>query len=206
MMAIRFAYPVFDSFENDKNNIASILITAIYWRNLFTNIIPENPRGYICVLQNSYNQTHQIDGATEVTILGERDLHDTHYNHLVQVPDVNQFVQQRSRPSTLSYTTVSLNQECGRYTLHIYPSKVTEDEYVSRKPIVYSMVIIGSMLLTTVVLLLLDRTIAWTSLTKVRVFLCLSRSLESYWVGPLLWMIVMTVGYRIFPVRDFSSS
>jgi hypothetical protein len=72
-----FAYPVFDSFGDDRQ-VAGVLATSFYWKLFFTDILPSSASGIVCILANSYNQTlaYRIDGP-DVTYLGDEDLHDT---------------------------------------------------------------------------------------------------------------------------------
>jgi signal transduction histidine kinase/ActR/RegA family two-component response regulator len=146
-----FAYPVFDSFEDDRQ-LAGVLATDIYWKQLFANILLPSVSGIICILENSYNQTltYRIDGP-DVTYLGEEDLHDTRYDYLEELADINAHVQSQAGPETRSYTTAPLNKEFGKYTLRIYPSRETEEHFSSNKPWVYTIVVASTFLFTSIV-------------------------------------------------------
>jgi signal transduction histidine kinase/CheY-like chemotaxis protein len=146
-----FAYPVFDSFEDDRQ-IAGVLATNVIWKLFFTGILPPSASGIVCILENSYNQTlaYRIDG-TDVTYLGNEDRHDTQYDHLEEFADINAYVQSRAGPETRSYTEVPLNKEFGKYTLRIYPSRDTEEHFSSSKPWLYTMVVASTFLFTSIV-------------------------------------------------------
>jgi len=154
------AYPVFDSFEEDRQ-VAGLLATNIYWLVFFSNSLPPTASSYICILENSYNQTlaYSIHGS-DATYLGEGDLHDNRYDSLEQSADINDFVQARAGPRTRSYTTVPLNKEYGKYRLRIYPTKEMEDKFSTNKPWVYTAVVLGVILLSTIILVVLDRVVA----------------------------------------------
>jgi signal transduction histidine kinase/CheY-like chemotaxis protein len=146
-----FAYPVFDSFEDDRQ-LGGVLVTEIYWKLFFANILPPSASGIICILENSFNQTlvYRIDGP-DVTYLGEEDSHDTRYDHLERHADINAYVESQAGPETRSYTAVPLNKEFGKYTLRIYPSRDTEKHFFSNKPWVYTIVVASTFLFTSIV-------------------------------------------------------
>jgi signal transduction histidine kinase/CheY-like chemotaxis protein len=146
-----FAYPVFDSFEDDRK-LAGVLATTVDWKQLFTSLLPPSASGIVCILENSYNQTlaYRIDGP-EVTYLGDEDLHDPRYDYLEEFADINAYVQSRAGPETRSYTEVPLNKEVGKYTLRVYPSRDTEEYFTSNKPWVYMAVAASTFLFTSIV-------------------------------------------------------
>ena len=154
------AYPVFDSFGDDRT-VAGVLATNINWGLFFGDSLLDTARGYICVIENSYNQTfsYRVDGP-RATFLGELDRHDPNYDHLVQSADINEFVQDRAGPESRSYTTVPLNKEFGKYRLKIYPTRDTEDEFYTNKPWVYTAVVLSVFLVTSIILIVLDRIVA----------------------------------------------
>ena len=98
--------------------------------------------GVICVLKNTANQTFsfQIDGP-EVTYLGNRDYHDSHYNYLGEGRDVTSSVLDQASPANKAYTTVNLNGASISYILRVYPSQAFEDKYVNNKPFLYTFVV-----------------------------------------------------------------
>jgi signal transduction histidine kinase/CheY-like chemotaxis protein len=146
-----FAYPVFDSFEDDRQ-FAGVIATDVYWKLFFADILPPSASGIICVLENSFNQTlvYRIDGSN-VTYLGEEDSHDTRYDYLGELADINAYVESQAGPETRSYTAVPLNKEFGKYTLRIYPSRDTEESFSSNKPWVYTIVVASTFLFTSIV-------------------------------------------------------
>jgi signal transduction histidine kinase/CheY-like chemotaxis protein len=146
-----FAYPVFDSFEDDRQ-LAGVLHTNIYWKLFFADILPPSASGIICILENSFNQTlaYRIDGP-DVTYLGEQDLHDTRYDYLEELADINAYVENKAGPEIRSYTAVPLNKEFGKYTLRMYPSPDTKDHFFSNKPWVYTILVASTFLFTSIV-------------------------------------------------------
>ena len=154
------AYPVFDSFQPNRE-VAGVLALNVYWRRFFTQILPESANGYICIIENSYNQTlaYRLDGP-DATFLGEEDFHDSQFDYLAESADINKFVQQQASPETRSYTTVPLNREFGKYSLRIYPTSETQEHFQSNKPWVYGTAVLIVFVLTLVTLTCLDRVVA----------------------------------------------
>ena len=62
------AYPVFDSFEYESRRVVGVIVSGIYRRIQFRNVLPSTARGlYPCIL-NSFNQSmsFRIGGETVV--------------------------------------------------------------------------------------------------------------------------------------------
>ena len=144
-----FAYPVFDSFESDKQ-VAGILSTNIYWKILLSKLLPSSAQGIICVIENSFNQTfsYRIDG-TNASFLQMGDSHDPKYDDLVRSESVNDYLQSRASPKNRAYSTVGMSDNT-KYTISVYPSQDTEDMFVTNKPIVYTIVVIIGFVLVAV--------------------------------------------------------
>jgi nitrogen-specific signal transduction histidine kinase len=142
-------YPVFDSFAENRK-IGGALVSNLYWKLLFTSILPETAFGYICILENSYNQTlaYPLDGP-DASFVGWEDIHDTRYNHLEEFADINAFSKSRAGPETLSFTGVPLNHEFGKYKLRIYPSSDTEDHFSTNKPWIYTVLVACTFIFTS---------------------------------------------------------
>ena len=106
-----FVYPVFDTMGPipDRHAVA-ILATNIYWRLFFQNALPEDATGVMVVLENTQGQvyTYRVDGPV-ATYIGPDDLHDATYDDLGHVAHMASYIQQRTNPTTRSYTTVELD-------------------------------------------------------------------------------------------------
>ncbi|CAB9499320.1 Receptor-type guanylate cyclase gcy [Seminavis robusta] len=152
------AYPVFDSFNVTTRKMAGALISNLYWRMYFQGVLPSNARGIICVLSNSFGQTfsYRLDGH-DVTILGQGDYHDEKYSEMMAFQDVTAFVKGTASPETRGYLTVPLHPSFGLYTLRVYPSQDTEDEYRTNKPAVYTMAVVFIFFVTALVFIAFER-------------------------------------------------
>ena len=145
------AYPVFDSFGPEKK-LAGALYSAVYWRLLFNDILPSDVQGVVCVLQNTGGFaeggandppfTFRLDGP-EATFLGVGDLHDTEYDSMKVTHDVSRYIQERASPRNRAYTTTPFNSEYNTYILDIYPSDDMKDDFLTKKPFIYTGAITG---------------------------------------------------------------
>lgn len=158
------AYPVFDGFGPDKN-FTGALYTAVYWRLLFQDILPDDVHGVICVLQNTGGFaeggandppfTFRLNGP-DVTFVGVGDLHDAQYDDMVVSHDVSRYLQERASPRNRAYTTTPFNAEYNTYILSIYPSDDLKDDYVTHQPYVYMAAIAAVFLFVLLTFLLYD--------------------------------------------------
>ena len=96
------AHPVFDSLDltdatTTTPNIGGVLTTNIHWTIFFQRLLPPNAIGYICVLENSYNQTLAfVVNGMEAQFIGTHDPHDPAYDHLEETANINSYLQARS--------------------------------------------------------------------------------------------------------------
>ena len=150
-------YPVFDTFDWDSRQIAGMLTTNIYWKLFFENSLPENAKGIMVVLKNTFNQsfTYRVDGL-QATFVGAGDWHDSSYDDLGQTANMAEYLSKRSGPATRSYTAVPLLGEYGDYTLHVYPSADTEADYLTSEPIIYTLLVVAVFLVSSAVFVLYD--------------------------------------------------
>lgn len=155
-----FGYPVFDSFDLDRRKVVGLIATNFYWRLYFKNILPPNTRGIMCVLENTLGQTFTYRIDDTVAYLGIGDLHDSKYDHLEVSSEVASYIAERLSPETKSYTSVDLNSDYCSYTLRVYPSQDTEDKYVNRNPIIFTVVIVLVFLFTSLVFVLFTIAVA----------------------------------------------
>ena len=156
--------PVFSNFTSDRE-LAGFLGINMYWKLRLSDILPETAHGYMCVLENSYDQTliFRIDGS-EVTYLREGSVSgavdNLRYEEMGMSVNINDYMKEVAGPQTESYTAIPLSQEYGQYKLSVYPSRDSEAVYLTNKPWVYTIVVVSVFLVTTAILLFLDRVVA----------------------------------------------
>ena len=157
--------PVFSNFERENRTLAGFIGSNMLWKLRFRDILPDTALGYLCVLENSYNQTltFRLDGH-EVTYLGQGNRHDddddVRFYEMGKSVNINDFMEEQAGPETHSYTAVPLSREYGQYKLSVYPSRESEAVYLTHKPWVYTIAVVAVFLITAIVLLFLDRVVA----------------------------------------------
>lgn len=124
---------------------------------MLENSLPDDTQGIVVVLRNTLGQvfSYRLDGS-QVTYLGADDYHDSAYDEFEVSRDISKFLAQRAGPATISYTAADLNSQYSSYTISIYPSSDTEAEHLSSKPIIYTLAIGITFLLTCLVFYLYD--------------------------------------------------
>jgi len=137
------AYPVMQSFEPDAE-VGGVIGSNVFWRLIFTSVLPESAGSFVCVLENSFNQTlsYRLDGPN-VEYIGAGDFHDKTYDHLAASTDMSEVLQDRRTAVARSYTSVPLNVEFGEYTLRVYPTKETEDIFITGNPWLYTFIVVA---------------------------------------------------------------
>ena len=124
-------YPVFDRFTPDKK-VVGVLFTAIYWRFLTNDILPENIYGIVCVMENSLGQTHTYEIRGQTTeYLGDEDLHDSKYDYLESSIDLVSYLRDSAGPESRSFTAAGVNGQFLNYTLRIYPTDDFREIFVT---------------------------------------------------------------------------
>ena len=145
-----FAYPVLDSFEPDAQ-LGGVIASNMFWRLLLSRALPDASGSFVCVIENSYNQTmsYQLDGPN-ATFLGEGDHHDTAYDHFLSRDDLNKYYEQRFKnPAFSSYTSVPLSADYGHYSIKVYPTSDTEDMFTTNNPWLYTCIVAAVSLFTS---------------------------------------------------------
>jgi class 3 adenylate cyclase len=94
------------------------------------------------VLENNVNQsfTYQLDGP-DVTYLGEGDLHDEAFDHMLVSADVSEFLSTYASVETEGFTAVPLSGEGVQYSLRVYPSQDMKDDFVTNQPVIFSLIV-----------------------------------------------------------------
>jgi hypothetical protein len=150
-------YPVFDSFNPQTKNVSGMIVTTIFWRLLFSNILSESVTGVICVLSNSLGDsiTYRIDGHV-ATLVGVGDRHDDKYANMGVAIDIADYMKERATPQSTSFTLVGLDAGYTSYSVHVYPSQSMEDTYMTNEPLYYALVVASVFIFTSMVFLCYD--------------------------------------------------
>ena len=139
------AYPIMDSFQPDAK-VVGVLGSAMYWRMLLASALPNADMGsFICVIENSFNQTfsYRLDGFRTVFLRDEAQ-YEERYSHLAVTTDLNAATRGRLENAALrSYTSVPFNTDYGQYTIRIYPTTETEAMFHTKKPWLYTWIVVA---------------------------------------------------------------
>lgn len=146
--------PVFDDFEAANRRVVAIIFAVFKWASYFENLLPPNFPGLQVVLENNCEGafTYHIVGS-QVEYLGQGDLHDTRYDHMVRKVEFSH-ANEIGEESSLG---LKLNQDICTYTLRVYPSPSLEDHYVTRLPLIITFSIVLVFICTGGVFLLFNR-------------------------------------------------
>ena len=124
-------YPVFDRFTQGKK-VVGVLFTAMYWRFLTNDILPENLYGIVCVMENSLGQKHTYEIRGQTTeYLGDEDLHDSKFDYLESSIDLVSYLRESAGPESRSFTAAGVNGQFLNYTLRIYPTDDFKEIFVT---------------------------------------------------------------------------
>lgn len=154
-------HPIFDTFDVETRKPVGALLGTMYWKYYFKNILPPTAKGIYCVLRNSFNQTltYRIDGSDAVYV-GYGDFHETKYDKLEKKVVVSSYLSERTSAKTASYSAVEIDFDFNDYILSVFPSQETEDYYVNKSPLLFTIVVIGVFCFTSAVFIVYDVTVA----------------------------------------------
>lgn len=140
--------PIYHDFVNHTEaDILGSLVAVIGWDYYFKNLLPPEAHGVIVVMKDTCGDmfSYQINGM-EAVFLGYGDHQEPAYSHL----------EEASLFDPLTRLEVSEEHLHCEYDMHIYPSKELEDDYMTNKPIIYTVVVISVFLCTVMVFVLYD--------------------------------------------------
>jgi class 3 adenylate cyclase len=160
-----FVYPIVDdtidrakgrhrkgSRATNSSTVGLIAVT-LYWRRVIRNILPEGSLGIVMVFSMcGANFSYRIDGPN-ATYLGPDDFHDSSYDHL----RVNSSKEFSVRNPLYSGAPVD-SQYCD-YMLNLYPSNVTEAQYITPDRIIFTVTVIFLFAFTSLVFCIYDITV-----------------------------------------------
>jgi class 3 adenylate cyclase len=135
------AKPVHASLDDHK--IVGMVVGLVPFHNLLDFLFSDRTKGMVCVFTDGCGTTvtYKIDGNV-ATFLGYGDLHDSKYDSYKQSADV----------------IWNETAECA-LVFSIYPSSTLENAYITKKPLVYASIVVLSFALTSVMIILYDRTV-----------------------------------------------
>ena len=126
-------FPVFDNFDPATRKAVGVMRAVIHWARFFTDLLPENTKGVVVVLENSCDEpyTYRIDG-TNVVPVGHGDLHDSKYDKYMKTAtfaDIETVVDGTEEGMKLHF------DKCP-YAIRVYPSDHMKDIFTTNTPMV----------------------------------------------------------------------
>lgn len=154
-----FYYPVQTGYDAEAS-LGGALVTLLNWDSFFANILPQNINGLTVVLRNSCDQAYTfiINGPSAV-YLGEGDLHDPNYEHMMDEVSFTSLINQAAAEGT--YRGSLLDEDGCQYSLQVYASQDMEDAYISFLPIYYTIGAAFIFIFTSLVFVIYDRLVEY---------------------------------------------
>lgn len=130
---------------------------TLYWKFYLRNILPPTTASIYCVLTNTLGETltYRVDGE-HAEYIGNTALHDESYAKYERSSTLGAVVQGLTSAATTSYSSVEINFDYMDYTVHVYPSKETEEQFRNNDPLVFTGIIIGVFAFTSLVFVTYD--------------------------------------------------
>ncbi|CAB9526135.1 Receptor-type guanylate cyclase gcy [Seminavis robusta] len=157
--------PIFDDggqsvrIDTAEHKPVGMLMGNLYWRDVIRDILPEG--SYVTVvMENPCNPsfTYMIKGP-RTEYLGRGDLHQTQYDSMKQSSSIAELGSFRVDQQRSIYSGPPVDDEFCPFTVHVYPSSLMEDQYVTHLPIILTAVAVGIFLFTSLVFLWYDYTV-----------------------------------------------
>jgi len=141
-------YPIYKELRpgvrrDGSSDVVAFLGADIYWRDYLTRVFQEDDAGATVVIQNNVNQnfTYKIMGSA-VTFVGDGDLHDKTYDDMEETFVFGSNLASNAMDKDSPYSGAFLHQEWVQYTFRIYPSKDLEENFHTKQPAVYTVVVL----------------------------------------------------------------
>jgi hypothetical protein len=143
--------PVFADTGDPTSDIIGHIVAVIPWGLFFQDVLQEGQNGVYAVLRESCGSafTYVVNGRN-ATFMAEEDVHDTAYDGMKRSTS---FVAYDGDLAGIS--DGGLSDHC-EYTLDVYPSKLYEEKYQSRRPVIFTVGVILVFCFTSVVFLMYD--------------------------------------------------
>lgn len=140
-------YPVFKVAGDQSSGVVAMLVTAIAYDASMMNLLPENVKGMLAVLENTCGQTFSyiIDGK-EAIYQDMDDRHDQKYDDFAV--DVNLAISRNEKLATTPGHCM--------YTMKIYPTQPFEDDYKTNTPAIYAGIVAVTFVVVALVFLMYD--------------------------------------------------
>jgi class 3 adenylate cyclase len=138
----------------NRTTVAGIR-SPFYWRDAIQDILPAESDGLVVVFESNCTIpfTYQIDGPN-VTYLGRGDLHDAKYDSMKIESlffDLNTYAVEKS-----TYTGPEIESAYCPMLIRVYPSDTMAKDYLTKNPIIFTLVSVLIFLFTSLVFIAYD--------------------------------------------------
>ena len=147
-------YPIFNHML-DHQEIVAFLGVDIFWKGYLEYILPPEAGAIDVVIKNDFGQnfTYQVHGE-DVVFVGEGDFHDTAFDYMERY---TLFGQELMAPvSSPNYTGRPLYGEYGIYRFYIYPTQDLKAQYMTKRPIYYTLLVFFVFIFTSLIFIIYD--------------------------------------------------
>eukprot|EP00934_Nitzschia_sp_Nitz4_P001237 Nitzschia sp. Nitz4//scaffold14_size191712//186333//188797//NITZ4_001756-RA/size191712-snap-gene-0.145-mRNA-1//1//CDS//3329537026//1237//frame0 len=143
--------PIHDNVYDENATLVALLSATIYWQVYFEDLLSDNDRGIIVILENSCGQpyTFQVDGS-QASYIGQGDFHEAEYTHMGVETEYGSF----------SGTPEDVNDiPDGKCLYHIraYPTDEFAGRFMTSAPRRFSLSLAATFALTCLIFLLYDK-------------------------------------------------
>lgn len=141
-------FPVFSDFDND--DLVALIVASEDWVDfLKAATLPETANGIICVIVNECGQAYSYEVRDDTAyFLSEGDRHDSNFDHMGESIAITAVLTDEVL-GTLSYSNTKKNKDFCPYTMYVYPSEATEQEYYTNAAALYTVLVVVVFLFTT---------------------------------------------------------
>lgn len=144
--------PIFRELNRYESQIVGYMIVIKKWYQIFQDVLYIGAKPVVVVLRNSgtgnnttkcqdKSFTYKVDGATAL-FMGTGDLHDQRYDDI--------------EVSSPLFQSNVISSEC-HYTLHVYPTRELEDEFITSVPVFVLLTVLAFCALLALGFYLYDR-------------------------------------------------
>jgi class 3 adenylate cyclase len=149
----QIVFPIFDDFSGEEVP-AGFLASYVFWQEFIADNLPSTVENVLCVLANGCGQaaSYEVNADQKAIYLGEGDLHDKTYEILMLEVSFEEIVGGINQ-TDLTYSGVHMDRAYCPYTIRVYPSEETRENYMSNKPLTYTLLVIGTFVFTVLTFL-----------------------------------------------------
>jgi hypothetical protein len=150
----RVYIPIFDSFDEENRIPVGLVRALIHWGTYFRGILPKQIKGIDFVINNDFNEayTYRITGE-EPEGRGEGYLHQEKFSYLERYGTMEDVWTINDG----SIGGIPLDHKANVYFMHVYPSDVLYNEYMTSMPIIITFAVLAVFMFTAMMFLIYDR-------------------------------------------------